>query len=318
LAVAPRHEGYVQVWSIHNRMATRRFVAAPGAMAASVPQFPINTPHDLRAATILGWNPALGQAAAADDKGSVCLFDYRTGAKIGAVLNHPPAVGAIALSEDGRLAVTSGRDQEVRLWDIKTGSSSAIALRHESFVSALALSPDGERLVTVTDEGEIRVWETTSGNCLTPGIREGGTVTHVTIGPDGERLIYRAAGKGWFALPMPPRAAYLPEWFLSLAEGLARRRLSPEGKEETLTLTEFQTIRRRIPTVIAEQEVTAARWAQWLLADPEERPLSPLEEEPFAQYLKTLRQEATPFAAAEVLRYQPHDPEAEKKRQGAE
>ncbi|MDZ4289353.1 MAG: WD40 repeat domain-containing protein, partial [Prosthecobacter sp.] len=318
LALAPRHEPHVQIWSIHDRMATRRFVAGPKATLAAVPEFPVNTPADLHNAQVLGWNPVAGQAATADDQGDVRIFDFRTGADVGMPLHHPPAVGAIALSQDGRLAVTSGRDQEVRLWDIETGRSTGISLRHHSFVGALALSADAKRLVTVTDEGEIRVWETATGNCLTPGIREGGAVTHVSVAPDGAQLIYRAAGEGWFALPMPPQSVFLPDWFLDLAEALARRRLSTEGKAETLTLADFQRISRQVPKVVAETELTAARWAQWLLADPEQRPLSPLETDPFATYLESLLQTTTPAAAAEVLRYRPHDPEAERKSQGAE
>jgi hypothetical protein len=118
---------------------------------------------------------------------------------------------------------------------------------------------------------------------------------------------------------MPPRAVYLPEWFLEVAEGLARRRLTSEGKPETLSLANFQATTRKIPKVVSESEATAARWAKWLLANPEERPLSPMDEDSFSEYLKSLRKEGTPYAAAEVRRYRPHDGgSADAARQGAE
>jgi WD40 repeat protein len=315
LAVAPRHEGHVRVWSIHDRMATRRFLAGPEEALVPEPQLPVRTPDGLREAPVLAWNASLGHAAAAGQQGEVIVFDYRTGRPVAPPLLHPPAVGAVALSRDGRLAVTSGRDQEVRVWDLRTGKSSGISLRHRAFVSALALSPDAERLVTVTDEGEIRVFETATGNGLTPGIREGGTVTQVTVTDDGARLLYRAEGEGWFSMPMPPRAVFAPEWFLDLAEGLARRKLSPDGKVEPLSLQDFRERVRQIPVVVTETERAAARWAAWLLADPQTRPLSPLEDESFAEYVSTLRRTETPHAAAEASRYQVH---AEAKRQGAQ
>jgi hypothetical protein len=52
----------------------------------------------------------------------------------------PPAVGAVALTNDGKTAITSGRDQVVRVWNVETGEALA-ALPHDSFVEVLALAP---------------------------------------------------------------------------------------------------------------------------------------------------------------------------------
>ncbi|MDP3377420.1 MAG: hypothetical protein Q8S53_03580, partial [Brevundimonas sp.] len=192
------------------------------------------------------------------------LYDRSTQTLLPARVSHPPAVGAVALSEDGHLAVTSGRDLEVRLWDAIAGRSLGIALRHDSFVGALALSPDATRLVTVTDEGEIRIWDTRTGDCLTPGIRQGPGITDVQITADSTDLLYRN-DDGWFSLPMPPVAPELPSWFLDLAEGLARRRLTEDGKLETLTLGDEQRAISALPLTLPPGAELAHRMAEWLL-----------------------------------------------------
>lgn len=303
LIMAPRNQPSVQAWSIHQRMSTRRFLAGPKESYRKPPALEKDAPEVLKKAATLGWNAAGTLAAAADEEGQVVVMNTRSEKRLGPAFQHPPAVGAVALSEDGRLAVTSGRDQEVRLWDVPSGKTTGIVIRPGSFVSALALSSDSQRLVTVTDEGQIRVWETQFGNCLTPAIHAGAGIEEVHVSEDGKRLVYRISGEGWFTLPMPPEAVRLPGWFLDLAETLARRRLSAEGKTETLSLEHLKQTVAAIPEQVAEPEAPALRWARWLLADSDQRALSPQEDETFADYLKGLKQNADPAAAAELSRY---------------
>jgi hypothetical protein len=221
------------------------------------------------------------------------------------MIQHPPAVGAVALSDDGRLLATSGRDQEVRLWDVATGNSTGIVIRPGNFVSALAMTPDGKRLVTVTDDGQIRVWETAFGNCLTPAIHVGSGIDEVHLAEAGKRLVFRVAKEGWFSLLMPPESLRLPLWFLDLAEGIARRRLTSEGKTQSLALADQQRAADAVPKNTMGDEATAQRWARWLLTTPDQRTLSPQDEQNFEDYLESLKMNPTPAASAEVLRLRP-------------
>lgn len=301
LVMAPRYDAHVQVWSIRRRMATRCFLASPDEPYRKQPDLPSRAPEPLRKAAALGWNATGSLAAAADAEGRVIVINPQTGRASGPAIQHPPAVGAVALSGDGHLLATSGRDQEVRLWDVASGKSTGIVIRPENFVSALALTPDGKRLVTVTDDGQIRVWETQFGNCLTPAIHAGAGIAEVHLAEEGRRLVYRVAKEGWFSLPMPPESARLPEWFLDLAESLARRRLTSEGKTESLTLDDLKKAVAAVPKQAGEDDALALRWAQWLMAAPEKRPLSPQEDEMFEDYLKALPKNTA--ASAEVLRF---------------
>ena len=174
-----------------------------------------------------------------------------------------------------------------------------------NLVSALAMTPDGKRLVTVTDDGQIRIWETAFGNCLSPAIHVGSGIDQVHLAEAGKQLIFRVAKEGWFSLPMPPESMQLPLWFLDLAEGIARRRLTSEGKTQSLTLEDQQRAADAIPKNAVGAEATALRWARWLLTTPDQRPLSPQDDQNFEDYMESLKMNPSPAAAAEVQRLRP-------------
>lgn len=304
LALAPRQQPYVQAWSICDRMVTRRFLAPSKESYLDIPALDDDSPTALRQAVARTWSRDGSLAAAADGTGMVTVFNLRGGQQVGERFQHPPAVGALAISQDGTRVVTSGRDQEVRFWDVQTGRFTGLALRHKSFVTALALSQDNERLVTVTEEGEIRVWDARTGDCLTPPILQGAGLTDMHISDDGLTMIFRKEDEGWFSLPMPPEAARLPTWFLRLAEGVALQRLD-EGQMRRLDLDDLARLAAAVPKTVPAAEALALRWARWLLADPEQRPLHPLDDEPFDTYVQSLVNRNEPEALAEAVRYRP-------------
>jgi WD40 repeat protein len=87
----------------------------------------------------------------------VLLWDAATGKEL-ARLRHGRHISAVALSADGRRALTGAWDNTARLWDIETGKELA-RLRHDVFVNAVALSPDGRRVLTTSNDKTARVWE---------------------------------------------------------------------------------------------------------------------------------------------------------------
>lgn len=302
LAMAPRYDPHVQVWSIHERMATRRFLAGPEEVYRKEPETPPITAALLREARVHGWSSDDRLVAVASADGKVQVLDARSGRPLGPEIQHPPAVGAVAVSDDGRLLVTSGRDQEIRFWDVAAGRSTGIIIRPEYFVSSLALTKDGKKLVTVTDEGEIRVWETRLGNSLSPPVREGAGIDAVYISKDGASYVYRLPEAGWFSLPMPPEGVHLPDWFLNLAEALARRRLNSEAQTESLGVEDLRKAISAVPRIPEPEDILAHRWAQWLLAKPGTRALTPADNEPLEKYLESLEKNTSPAAAMELQR----------------
>ena len=316
LALAPRGMPFVQVWNIHERMSGRKFVDVLDKNLITRIKGPDNSPDQLRHSEAGGANRQKSLYAAADPDGTVFIYDAKKLQPIGKPFHHPPAVGAVTLTQDEKFLITSGRDRAVRVWDIATREN-IVTLQHHSYVPVIALSPDDQRLVTITDEGEMRVWQLRTGDCLTPGIRdtprtssdeEGIVVARVS--DDGSSVLFRVSGHGFFSAAMPPSHALLPEWFLRLAEGIARRHLSPDGNLKDVTLEDYDTAVAAVPKKPAPGEEIAFKWAQWLLAPPATRPLSPFETQPFGDYLKSLTAQGSPAAARELLRYRPKDKDA--------
>ncbi len=75
---------------------------------------------------------------------------------------HSPRI--IALSPDGRVAVTSSYGGDMlKWWDRRTGLLIRTVETEHGFVSSLAFAADGGRLVTAGMDGFIRVWDAGSG-----------------------------------------------------------------------------------------------------------------------------------------------------------
>ena len=61
---------------------------------------------------------------------------------------HRFGVNSVALSPDGRHAVTGGYDNTVRLWDVETGAELCRYLGHREWVWSVAFSPDGRHVLS--------------------------------------------------------------------------------------------------------------------------------------------------------------------------
>ena len=309
----------IQVWNIHERMSSRRFVDVLEKSLITRIEGPENSPDQLRRSDAGGANRQKSLYAAADPDGTVFVYDAKTLKPIGDPFIHRPAVGAVTLTMDEKLLITSGRDQEVRVWDLATRKN-IVSMRHDSFVNVIALSPDDQRLVTVTDEGEMRVWNFRTGECLTPAVRDtprksqdqDGIVV-ARVSEDEKSVLFRVSEHAFFSAPLPPKGTILPEWFLQFAEALAGRRITEDGRIESVSLDEFATAAAAIPTHPAKEEETAVRWARWLTTPPDTRPLSPFDDQSFPDYLATLKEQGSAAAAREYLRFRPNDQTARER-----
>jgi WD40 repeat protein len=72
----------------------------------------------------------------------------------------------VALTPDGRRAVSASDDRTLRVWDLATGAELARLTGHEDWVLAVALTPDGRRAVSASDDRTLRVWDMETGQEL--------------------------------------------------------------------------------------------------------------------------------------------------------
>ena len=97
---------------------------------------------------------------------------------------HSNAVISVALSKDGRYALSGSYDNTIKLWDVSTGRQIRTFKGHSSAVSSVAFSLDGLRVISGSLDTTIKVWSLESGELLTTSISSADG-EWVTITPEG-------------------------------------------------------------------------------------------------------------------------------------
>ena len=77
---------------------------------------------------------------------------------------HNHFIEDVALSYDGRYAVSSSWDKTLRLWDFNTKASIATFIGHEKDALTVAFSPDNRQIVSGARDKSIKLWNV-KGDC---------------------------------------------------------------------------------------------------------------------------------------------------------
>jgi WD40 repeat protein len=95
------------------------------------------------------------------------VWDLKTGKQTGEDWRDgDSAVISMALSPDGKKAVSGSWDGAVRLWDIDTGKVVTKWTGHTDIVWSVCWSPDGRRVLSGSHDGTARQWEVENGETM--------------------------------------------------------------------------------------------------------------------------------------------------------
>ena len=164
---------------------------------------------------------------------------------------------AVAVSSDGKFALTGSTDQTALLWDLDTGKQLRRFVGHEDSVSAVQFSRDGSLVLTAGHDGAAYLWRTATGERVRGFgenrngvlVKHTGKILSAAISSDGRfvatagedktaRIWDLSSGKQVFELKHAGRVnsiAFSPDSRFLLTGGedkIARLYATANGKEE--------------------------------------------------------------------------------------
>ena len=72
----------------------------------------------------------------------------------------------MAVTPDGKRAVSASGDNTLKVWDLETGRVLRTLEGHSHFVYGVAVTPDGKRAVSASADKTLKVWDLETGRAL--------------------------------------------------------------------------------------------------------------------------------------------------------
>lgn len=106
---------------------------------------------------------------------------------------HGGPVKSVAISADGRTALTASFDYSIIFWDLESETIKAELEGHQAAVNAVTFLPGDDQALSASDDGLVLLWDLQDGTLRTRFEGHGGKVVAVAVSPDGRM----GASAGW-------------------------------------------------------------------------------------------------------------------------
>jgi WD40 repeat protein len=124
------------------------------------------------------------------EDGLVQFWETATGMTLGESFKHGGSAWTVAISPDGKTAVSGGLDGVVKLWDAQAGRPLRTVLAISNApIRALAFSPDGSRIVIGAGDKLARIIRTGDWSVIRKLEGHHGSVMAVAFSLDGRRVV---------------------------------------------------------------------------------------------------------------------------------
>ena len=111
------------------------------------------------------------------------------GALVRTLAGHKSMVNHVAVTPDGRSAVSASSDHSLIVWDLETGAARYTLTGHMDTVRHVALTPDGRRAVSASHDKTLIVWDLETGAARHILAGHTDRVVHVAVTPDGQTAV---------------------------------------------------------------------------------------------------------------------------------
>ena len=122
-------------------------------------------------------------------KNTVRLWALESGRELRRFEGHADLIWSVALSPNGRRALSGSEDHTVRLWEVGSGRELFRLRGHTGWAWSVAFSPDGRRALSGSDDKTLRLWNLEKGTeiCCLEGHAD--WVACVAFAPDGRTAL---------------------------------------------------------------------------------------------------------------------------------
>jgi WD40 repeat protein len=101
------------------------------------------------------------------------------------LIGHTGEINTLAVTPDGKLAVSGSTDNTLKVWDLHSGTELLTLTGHSDGVRAVAITPDGKQVISASGDTTLKVWDLARGQELHTLTGHSNSVYAVAITPDG-------------------------------------------------------------------------------------------------------------------------------------
>jgi WD40 repeat protein len=102
---------------------------------------------------------------------------------------HSGGVTSVAVTPDGKHAVSGSSDNTLRLWNLETGQEMRKLEGHTDNVTSVAITPDGRKAISGSYDKTVIVWDLATGNMLGRLQGHADSITSIVVTPDSSKII---------------------------------------------------------------------------------------------------------------------------------
>jgi WD40 repeat protein len=121
-----------------------------------------------------------------------CL-DAPGGALLRTLAGHSDSVTGVAVTPDGKRAVSASFDGTLKVWDLDTYRELRTLAGHSDSVTGVAVTPDGKRAISASDDKTLKVWDLETGRALLTLEGHTDRVNGVAMTPDAKCAVSASA-----------------------------------------------------------------------------------------------------------------------------
>ncbi|AFZ14017.1 WD40 repeat-containing protein [Crinalium epipsammum PCC 9333] len=114
--------------------------------------------------------------------------ELHTGTALSTLTGHNNSVQAVAITPNGKTAVSGSEDNTLKVWDLQTGTALSTFIGHNDSVIAVAITPDGKTAVSGSEDNTLKVWDLQTGTALSTFIGES-PINCCAVSPDGLKIV---------------------------------------------------------------------------------------------------------------------------------